>query len=90
MAPEREPAGVVDEHVDVVDLFGQALDVVEVLEVGTDEARARPSFVSESAIRRPRSSLRPVITTSAPSAAYARAIASPIPEVPPVTSTVLP
>ena len=35
-------AGVVDEHVDVVDVVGQALDVIEVLKVGADESRARP------------------------------------------------
>ena len=37
---EHGVAGTIDEHVDAVDLLGQALDVVEVLEVGADETNA--------------------------------------------------
>jgi hypothetical protein len=38
---EREHAGVVDEHVDVLDLGREALDVLEPREVGADEPRVR-------------------------------------------------
>jgi hypothetical protein len=46
--PEREHAGVVDQHVNAVYLLGQALDVLEALQVGPYEFRPE-SIVHERA-----------------------------------------
>ena len=56
-------------------------DLVSLADVGTHEQRARAGRD-----RRPRSASRPVKTTRAPSSVSRETTASPMPEVPPVTS----
>ena len=84
-------AGIVDEDVGRAELGGAAgdhrLDLRRVGQVGA-VVQARPARPSASRSR-PRSP-KPLSITFAPSAASARAIARPMPEVEPVTSATLP
>ena len=93
----RHDAGVVDEHVDVVEALvqpvGAALDGGEAREVERDRLdRARRRRPGGSAARPASalSALRHARTTVAPARASSRAVISPMPLVAPVTTTMRP
>jgi hypothetical protein len=82
-------AGVGEHHVEppvpLVDGRHQGVEVGEPRDVTADGQHPSSAAASSSRCRS-----RPVITTRAPSATSRRAVASPMPLVPPVTSAILP
>jgi hypothetical protein len=88
---ESGEPGVVDEDVDVADLFAEPKCLYRHTQVGRHETGVEPPrFSIATTTAAPRDAPCPSTITLAPYAASCTALASPIPDVAPVTSATLP